>query len=122
MLIAQIVVLAVIAVSMICAYIILKVKKIKIPDLAYKIVSGVLALIFFFRFMLGYDAISEIFALTNSPIDNSFLTVISLILNWFLYAVVLLVVLYPFFKNSKYATVIKYFGFIVTILCTGFIY
>ena len=122
MLVAQIITLCVVAIGLLTAYIVIKLKKKTIPDLVYKIVSIVLATIFFFRFMLGEDAISGIFELTNSPINNSALTVISLILNWFLYAVILLVVLYPFFKNSKYATVIKYFGTIVTLLCIGFIY
>ena len=97
MLVAQIITLCVVAIGLLTAYIVIKLKKKTIPDLVYKIVSIVLATIFFFRFMLGEDAISGIFELTNSPINNSALTVISLILNWFLYAVILLLVLYPFF-------------------------
>ena len=122
MLIAQIIVMCVIALGLLIAYAVAKLKHKQIPDLAYKIVSIVLAVVFFFRFMLGDDAISGIFDLTNSPFDNNVITVFSLLLNWFLYAVILLVILYPFFKNTKYATIIKYFGSIVTFCCIGFIY
>ena len=121
MLVGQIITMLTIAISLIVTYIILKTKNIKVPDIAYKIISGVLAVTFFFRYMLGDDAIKQVYKLTNSPISSEFLTAISLILNWLLYSVILLVVLYPFFKNSKYATVIKYYGTIVTLLSVGFI-
>ncbi len=111
-----------VALALLITYIILKVKKINIPDKVYKIVSLVLAAVFFFRFMLGQDALDGIVALGNSPINNGVLTAFSLILNWLLYSVILLVILYPFFQNSKYATVIKYYGTIVTLVCVGFIY
>ena len=122
MLLGQILSLVVIAASLITTYLILKHKKIEISNTTEKIVSGVLAVVFVFRFMLGQDALRYVFALSNSPIESGALTAISLILNWFLYSVILLVVLYPFFKNSKLATLVKYYGFIVSLLCAGFIY
>lgn len=122
MLAGQIITTITIALALIVAYIVLKFKKIKVPDIAYKIVSGVLALTFFFRYMLGNDALEGIYKLENSPIASPTITAFSLILNWLLYSVILLVILYPFFKNSKYAAVIKYYGFVVTLLCVGFIY
>lgn len=122
MLVGQIITMLAIAISLIVTYIVLKVKNIKVPDIAYKIISGILAVTFFFRFMLGDDALENIYLLGDSPIKSQFLTTVSLILNWFLYSVILLVILYPFFKNSKYATVIKYYGTIVTLLSVGFIY
>ena len=122
MLLGQILSLVVIAASLITTYLILKHKKIEISNTAKKIVSGVLAVVFVFRFMLGQDAIKNIFALNNSPIESNALTAISLILNWAFYSVVLLVILYPFFKNSQFASIIKYYGTIVTLLCAGFIY
>lgn len=122
MLLGQILSLVVIATSLITTYLILKHKKIEISNTAKKIVSGVLAVVFVFRFMLGQDALKNIFALSNSPIESDALTAISLILNWAFYSVVLLVILYPFFKNSQFASIIKYYGTIVTLLCAGFIY
>lgn len=122
MLLGQILSLVVIATSLITTYLILKHKKIEISNTAKKIVSGVLAVVFVFRFMLGQDALRYIFALNNSPIESDALTAISLILNWAFYSVVLLVILYPFFKNSQFASIIKYYGTIVTLLCAGFIY
>lgn len=122
MLLGQILSLVVIAASLITTYLILKHKKIEISNTAKKIVSGVLAVVFVFRFMLGQDALKNIFALNNSPIESNALTAISLILNWAFYSVVLLVILYPFFKNSQFASIIKYYGTIVTLLCAGFIY
>ena len=122
MLLGQILSLVVIAASLITTYLILKHKKIEISNTAKKIVSGVLAVVFVFRFMLGQDALRYVFALSNSPIESGALTAISLILNWAFYSVVLLVILYPFFKNSQFASIIKYYGTIVTLLCAGFIY
>lgn len=122
MLLGQILSLVVIATSLITTYLILKHKKIEISNTVKKIVSGVLAVVFVFRFMLGQDALKNIFALNNSPIESNALTAISLILNWAFYSVVLLVILYPFFKNSQFASIIKYYGTIVTLLCAGFIY
>lgn len=122
MLLGQILSLVVIATSLITTYLILKHKKIEISNTAKKIVSGVLAVVFVFRFMLGQDALRYIFALNNSPIESNALTAISLILNWAFYSVVLLVILYPFFKNSQFASIIKYYGTVVTLLCAGFIY
>lgn len=122
MLLGQILSLVVIATSLITTYLILKHKKIEISNTVKKIVSGVLAVVFVFRFMLGQDALRYIFALNNSPIESNALTAISLILNWAFYSVVLLVILYPFFKNSQFTSIIKYYGTIVTLLCAGFIY
>ena len=38
-----------------------------------------------------------------------------------LYSVVLLVILYPFFKDRKYATILKYYGLIVGVVCAVFV-
>lgn len=121
-LIAQILIIAIISISLVTAYFVAKHKGIKINNNIYKILSGILGVVFFFRFMLGHDAISSVFQLTNSPIQSSVLTAFSLMLNWLLYAVNLLVILYPFFKTSKFTVLIKYFCSIVTILCVGFVY
>lgn len=122
MLVAQVLTIILVSAGLIFTYFVLKSKKIEIPAIAYKIVSGILALVFFFRFMLGNDALRNIEMLSNSPINNKFLTATSLILNWCLYSVILLVILYPFFKNSKLTTLIKYYASVVTILSCGFVY
>lgn len=122
MLLAQNLVAVFIAIGLVVTYFILKVKKVKISDKMLKILSIFLAVVFFFRFMLGDDALNNIFNLTYSPISSEGFTAISLIFNWLLYSVILLVILYPFFKNSKYATVIKYYGLIISLLCFGFLY
>ena len=121
MLFTQIIALVVVFFCLLTTYAILKKKKFQNVDRFLKICSISLAVIFFFRFMLDYDVAKNIFALSNSAIDSNFLTIVSLVLNWFLYAVNLLICLYPFFKNSKYATVVKYFGTIVALLCCGFL-
>ena len=86
-----------------------------------KVLSYTLAGVFFVRFMSGNDAMSGIFDLTNSPVDTEFLTVICLILNWAVFSAVLLFILYPFFRNGKYTTIIKYYGLVIAILSTIFI-
>ena len=98
--IAQILIMVLVAIGIVATYYILKYKNIKFNTLTYKITSLVLALIFFFRFMLGDDAIQNVFQLTNSPFNNNALTVVSIIFNWIFLSAVLAVVLYPFFKSS----------------------
>ena len=86
------------------------------------VLSVLLAIVFVFRVMLGRDRLEYVFDLDNSPFDSEWLTVISLILNWFSYATILLFILYPYFKNSRYLMLIKYFASVVVLLCVGFIY
>lgn len=119
--IVQIVSMIAVALLLIGTYFILKHKKIELNNLTYKIVSLVIAAVFLFRFMLGEDKLEFIVALAESPIPNRGLTAVSLVLNWVLYSVVLLVILYPFFKDSKYASILKYYGLIVGIVSAVFI-
>ena len=121
-LIAQVTIFAVVFIGLMLAYFVAKHKNIEISNKFYKILSLVLAVVFFFRFMLGHDEIGNVFALANSPIQSKALTAFSLILNWLLYAVNLLVILHPFFKTSKFSVLIKYFCTVVTLLCVGFFY
>ncbi len=122
MVLGQVLSLFFVAVALIATYVVLKIKKQPIPNKVYKIVSIVLAVLFFFRYMLGDDALENVYKLSSSPIDSPVLTFFSLILNWLNYSVIFLVVLYPFFKLKRFATIIKYYGTIVTLLCIGFIY
>ncbi len=85
-----------------------------------KIVSLVLAGVFFFQFMLGHDALQNIAGLSGGNLNNKALNFFALILNWFYFAVILLVILYPFFKKGRYTAVLKFFGTIASILMLGF--
>ena len=121
MLVSQIAWLCTLVAALIITYFVLKYKKITIPDRAFKIGSIVLAVIFFFRYMWDYDALEKVFKLTNSPVGGKFLTAVSIILNMCLQPTTLLVILYPFFKNSKTATIIKTWALGIALLCAGFI-
>ena len=70
MLAGQLITMFVLAIALSVTYIILKHNKIEIPSLVYKIVSGVLALTFFFRYMLNGDALTTVFKSTNSPTQS----------------------------------------------------
>ena len=66
----------------------------------FKLISYALALIFFFYFMLGHDALQDIVKLEGGAFGSKFLTFVSLVLHWMMYSVVLILILYPFFKKS----------------------
>lgn len=119
--IAQILIMVLVAIGIVATYYILKYKNIKFNTLTYKITSLVLALIFFFRFMLGDDAIQNVFQLTNSPFNNNALTVVSIIFNWIFLSAVLAVILYPFFKTSRYVALVKYYCFVVGLVSMGLV-
>lgn len=120
MLLAQILTVILIAGIILSLYFFLKVKKINLSRFQL-ILSSALAIIFFFRFMLGRMAIKDIIALSTTAVSGEFLSFMSLALNWMLISVVLLVVLYPFFKSSKMTVLIKYYSLIVALLSLGFI-
>ena len=119
--IAQILCMVLVTVGIVATYYILKYKNIKFNTLTYKITSLVLGTIFLFRFMLGDDAIQDVFKLTNSPFSSASATVVSLIFNWILLSAVLAVILYPFFKSSRYTAVIKYYCLIVGLISMGLV-
>ena len=127
MLAGQIATTLIIAVSLIVAYYVCKYKKIKINNNIFKIVSGVLAAVFFFRYMLGEEAFNGVFKLSETKVGYEALnlsptmTAISFIAHWTLLTANLLVILYPFFKNSKYTVLVKYYAFAVALFCLGFL-
>lgn len=120
MLALQLFITLTIIIGLITTYFVLKYKKIDIPRKSYIILSIVLAVVFVVRFMYGKDAIDGVLALTNSPIQSKFLTAISIVLNMLLQPASLLLILYPFFKNSKLTAIVKYYGLIVSLLCLIF--
>lgn len=129
MLLGQIITASIVAIGLITAYFICKAKKIEISNLVFKIVSGVLALTFFVRYMLGEEAMDDVYKLTSMtepylvPLNlSAFMMAMGFIAFWLLLAANLLIILYPFFKNSKYTALVKYFGLFTAILCLAFIY
>lgn len=85
-----------------------KYKKLKINTF-FKILAGTLAIIFFVRYMSGDDAISGVYKLESELFDNKFLNMTSLILNWIMYANILLIAIGTFFDNKTVKNIIKYF-------------
>ncbi len=110
MLTIQIITIAVVALSLIAIYIITKHKGIAIPNTAYKIVSGVLAVTFFVRYMWDRDMLQYVVDLGNSPLASQAQTAIALVANWTLYSVILLVILCPFFRGNKMSMLVRYYG------------
>ena len=97
MLALQLSLMSVLIIGLITTYFILRKKKITIPNKAYIILSLVLAVSFFFRYMLGDDFLRDTVKLENADFETKFQVGLSLIANWLLIANVLLVILYPFF-------------------------
>ncbi len=116
MLVGQIIIIAVVAVALIATYIVLKHRGIAIPDKAYKIVSGVLAVAFFFRYMWDRDNFLNIVELGNSSIDSKALTAMALLLNWFIISVLLLVLVNSVWQNNRAKSIIRCFGGCVVLL------
>ena len=77
--------------------------------------SSVLAIVVFFRYMLGNDILRTVYAFQNAPMQNKFFTVCGLIAIWLQYASVLALILYPFFTSKKYIMVIKNLCFLSSI-------
>jgi len=81
-----------------------------------KTVSLILAAVFIVRYMWGDDAIQEMIALSNTPIEGKFANFVSLILVWFTYSSTLLIILYSFFNIKQLKMLVKYFAFPVSVL------
>lgn len=117
--IAQIVILATLIPIFIAAYLIAKfVFKKQIPVLVYKISAGILALVFFVRYMSGDDLISNTIAGENNIFSSGAMSIYSIILIWFTYASILLVCLQPFFKIKTVNNLVKYFVLPFSIIAT----
>lgn len=121
MLAVQIISCVFVSIALIGIYGVLSHKNKKIPLIAFKILSLILAGIFFLRFMLDYDALDKVLKLTNSPIDGKLLTVISIVINMCLQPTILLVIIYPFFKNRNNTTLVKFWALPIALLSFIFI-
>lgn len=120
MLVIQIFSMCLIAVGLIATYIICSYKNIAFKDNVLKILSGILAGVFFLRFMWGYDALSDVYNL-NSEIGNKVITFISIFLNFCLQPTTLFIILYPFFKSKKLTVIVKTWGLVISILSAIFL-
>ncbi|MBE5735967.1 MAG: ATP-binding cassette domain-containing protein [Clostridiales bacterium] len=122
MLASQVLLTIALIAGVLIGYFVLKFKKKSLSKYVYIVLASVLAVSFFFRFMLGDEAIRDVFRLTGSPLDTKFETVVSLLGYWLMLASMLLIVLYPLFKKSAQVVLIKYFALPVSILCLLAIY
>lgn len=129
MLVAQVVLMLAITIAVIVGYFVLKRKNIAIDKKMYIIASSILAVAFFFRFMLGNEPVRSLhklegFRTVTTPdlrvervlFESKFLNAITLIIYWLQYASVLALILYPFFKREKFTVIIKYFCLPVSII------
>lgn len=92
-------------------------KKFKVnKNLILKIISLVLISIFFVRFMFGNEALQGVIALDSNLFSNKFFTTMSIISIWFMYANIILLTLYPFFKVKYLDLFVKYFCSFVVLL------
>lgn len=85
-------------------------------SLTLKILALVFAGVFVCRYMLGKDAIQNMLALSNTPIDGKFKNFVALILVWFTYSANFLLILYPFFNIKQLKGVVKFFALPVIVL------
>lgn len=109
---------ALIIATIISLYFLDKTKKIKInADKMVKILSLVLAGVYFVRYMWNDIPLQDILGLETVFSDSKFFNATALCIDWLFTASILLVVLYPFFKEIKGLDVlVKYFALPVGII------
>ena len=86
-------------------------------NLYLKCASIILGILFFVRYMSGKDMIEDAFKLVSAEFDNKFLTFVSILTNWFMYALQLCLVLYPFIKKDFVTNIIKFFALPISFVC-----
>ncbi|MBO5103054.1 MAG: YwaF family protein, partial [Clostridia bacterium] len=87
----------------------------------FKTISLVFGAIFFMRYMLGTDAIQEMFGLTNTPINGAGWNAFALILVWFTYAGNLILSLYGFFDIKRINGYVKFIALPIALLNVCFL-
>ena len=88
-------------VAIVSLYFLAKTKKLNINiDLMVKVLAYVLMVVFFFRYMWANNAIQDMFELQSSASDSKLFNAVALILNCFMYAVILQVLFYPWGGNQ----------------------
>ena len=83
----------------------------------FKTISLTLAGIFCLWYYSGSEQIAQTVLFANSPLSNGFLTFVSLFAIWFQFASVLLLIIYPYFKDNKIIVhFVKFFALPVSLL------
>ena len=95
-------------------------KKENNQQLYFKILSSVLAIIFVLRYMSGDDLIEQATRLEFAELGSPALTFISLIVNWFMIGIELLLILFPFFDKNYTKNIIKFFALPVCVISMFF--
>ena len=94
----------------------------KAYSIFFKVVSVVLGVVFFFRYMLGEDAIQEILKLENTPFDTTTQAGMGLFSLWFGLAITLYMSLYGFFRSNFRANAVKILILPLAIFTTSTLY
>ncbi len=115
MLTAQIIIIAIVAIALVTSYTILS-KRFTIPNRAFKILTAVLAVVFFVRYMWDRDLLMDIVALEGSQLDSVSATVVALVANWLVIGVIVLMLLHPFYSSSRSKIIVRYYGGAVLVL------
>lgn len=92
----------------------------KNQNLFFKILSSALAILFVFRYMSGEDLIESTLRLDFAEIGSHGLTFMSLIVNWFMIGMELILMLFPFFDKNYTKDVIRFFVLPFSIIALGF--
>ncbi|HBP44106.1 MAG TPA: hypothetical protein DD621_05550 [Clostridiales bacterium] len=92
----------------------------KNQNLFFKILSSALAILFVFRYMSGEDLIESTLRLDFAEIGSHGLTFMSLIVNWFIIGMELILMLFPFFDKNYTKDVIRFFVLPFSIIALGF--
>lgn len=75
--------------------------------IAFKILSLLVGFVLLFRYMLGHEAIQDIFLLGNTPFESSGLALLGLLLVWATYISSMLSTLYGFFRFNLTSNLVK---------------
>lgn len=109
--------------SLICVYFLPQRFNKKInKQLFVKILSILLLVLFFVRYMSGNDVLGNTIKLKNNAVGSKFVNWVALIVNWFMYAIELCLALYPFFKKDFVKNIIKFFALPFSVLAIVALY
>lgn len=77
-----------------------------------------LAVVFFCRFLWGKDGLEDCYSLHSAFSNDGFFNLLSLILNWLVYASVLIIILYPYFDIKGKDILVRFFALPVYAIST----
>lgn len=105
-----------------CFFVLAKTKPNFNKILYLKVCAIILGVLFFIRYMSGSEVIQNTLSLENAVLGSKALTFFALISNWFMYGVILVLVLFPFFRREFAKNIVKFFCLPISILCFGGLY